>query len=534
MKKIIYSLLGLGCMALTACDMNLEPEGTIVDTEALQSAQDCYQFRNSFYNNLRALSTGGYISYTEMQMDNFIGTQLNGNRLGELNNGSFTSSTGDIESIWGGLYGGIADVNFFLGNVQTLLDDPNNNLQGDIIEVNRYVAEAHFTRAYFYFWLMDHFCPAYTEQNKDQRVGMPIVTVYNPTGDKSVYPERSTLAETYKFIEDELKLAYDGLEEWQGLADPQADAVDSYSNTMKPMSSYLNTWIVKALQARIALLKRDWNTAITLAQDVINNGPYTLTRRMAYADMWTKDTSNELIFRPLSTATELGISSTGSAWISTQRTLADYIPVPYVATEGSQYLYDRVAADKDQDIKAQRDVRYTTFVTTRTLIVDGVNVKAPVFNKYPGNSALVQSSPNLMNMAKPFRLSELYLIVAEAACEANQPVLANKYITDLRNERIQNYVAQDYSGDRLRQEVRKERLRELIGEGFRMSDLRRWQVEWNRADVNYPGYPGAGSITTPSGRAVVYQATDYRYIWPLPATEIQVNPKLNGQQNPGY
>ena len=125
MKKFLYAVaVGLGSLLATSCNMDLEPVGSITDDQALLNATDCFRFRNGFYNRVRSLSTGGYISYTEIQMDNFIGDRANGNRLGDLNNGTIISSNSDIESIWGGLYSGIADCNFFLERAPKILEQP--------------------------------------------------------------------------------------------------------------------------------------------------------------------------------------------------------------------------------------------------------------------------------------------------------------------------------------------------------------------------------------------------------------------------
>mgnify|MGYP003391526541 CR=1 FL=1 len=42
---------------------------------------------------------------------------------------------------------------------------------------------------------------------------------------------------------------------------------------------------------------------------------------------------------------------------------------------------------------------------------------------------------------------------------------------------------------------------------------------------------------TPSvaaGRAMKYDKDDHRFTWPMPKTEMDSNPQLKGQQNPGY
>lgn len=528
MKKILYSVLGLGCLLATSCNMDLEPVGTIPDTEAIRDANDCFSFRNGFYNRLRSLSTGGYISYTEIQMDNFIGLISNGNVLGPINNGIILSGDSDIESIWGGLYSGVADVNFFFEKAEAIINDLADNPESvqDVQDIKRYIAESHFMRAYFYYWLLDHFCPAYTNANKGEKVGLPIVTVYNPTAKKDGYPDRSTLDETYKFIEDELELAYNGLLEWESLENVEVDGETiNHKEAVTPMSPYLCTWTVRALQARLALLKGDNKAAAKYAKDVIDSGVYKLATRVDYKSMWTNDQSKEIIFRPLSTTSELGIASTGGAWISSNDYGASYIPVPYVALQGPTGLYE------------DGDVRYTTFIGSRNLQVEGALVKAPVFIKYPGNPSLntVSGTNSLLNMAKPFRLSEMYLILAEASMEDGDETTANDCLRTLsKNRYASTHVYTDQSGEALRTLVRKERLRELIGEGFRMSDLRRWQQGFNRSDVNYTNYAGAGEVTTVAGRTVVYQDDDYRYTWPIPSAEIQVNPHLAGQQNRGY
>ncbi len=520
-------------MLATSCSMDLEPVGAIIAEDAIESIDDIVAFRNGFYNNVRALSTGGYVYYTEIQMDNFLGTVTNGNRLGSLNNGVILSNDSDIESIWAGLYGAIANVNFFLEHTDDLIKN-GGIAEDEMVYVDRYIAEGKFIRGYYYYWLMDHYCPAYTAATKDTNLGLPIVTKYNPTADKSSYPGRATLEETYTFIENDLTDALNGMLEYEKYvttSGTREEKEELSSQMMCPMAPYICSWTVKAMQARLALLKGDYRTAYNLSVDVINNGNYTLSDRVDYEKMWTNDTSNEIIFRPISTNTELGINSTGSAWIGTSEFQADYMPVPYVALPGS---------NSNVNLYRERDVRYTTFISTRRLLSDGRFVEIPVFVKYPGNPALIQSNENLMNMPKPFRLSELYLIAAESACELNKPVEANNYLQDIRLNRISRYSRpeNDFSGDALRAEIRIERLRELIGEGFRMSDLRRWREGFNRTDINYVGtsasYPNAPEVIVAAGVDVVYTDDDHRYVWPIPSSELQVNPQIASQQNPGY
>ncbi len=508
MKKIFLSLLLAGSL-LTSCDMDLNPAGSINDKEAIETARDCERYRNGIYNNIRALSVGPYIYYTEIQMDQFLGTIMNGNRIGNLSNGVILSSDTDIESIWGGLYGAIGSINYFLPRAQAVLEKEDLTNE-DRININHYLGDAYFARGFFYYWLLDHFCPDYKSENEPY--GLCLVTDYDPTADKATYPGRSKLSETYTFIEKDLDTAYTLLKEFEELG------TDDNATMLTPYAPYVSSYAVRALQARLALLKKDYATAKKYADEVIQAGTWRLQARLTYAGIWKNDQSTEFIFRPISSSAELGISSTGSAWISTNQYAADYLP----------------SADVVNHLYGDKDCRKDAFIGSRDLLNDGTFVSgAPTFVKYPGNTSLDTDDPRLLNMGKPFRLSEQYLIAAEASYELNLAADANQYLYDLRRVRISGYKQEIFAGTELRDQIRLERNRELIGEGFRMSDLRRWGLGFER-NSTYTNIPGIDDILVQAGLNVTYQPNDYRYTWPIPASEMQVNPQLTGQQNPGY
>lgn len=512
MKKILFSMLTLGASVLTSCDMDLAPIGSINDTDAIESVTDVEYFRNGLYSNIRALSTGAYVFYTELQMDEFLGLTINGNYYSAFNNGTVLSSDGDMESIWGGLYGAIGNCNFLIPRAEALLEREDLK-EADRVAIKRYVGEAYFARAYYYAYLLDHFCPVMTSANATAPdLGLPIVTEYAPTADRAKYPGRSSLADTYAFIEGDLQKAYDDI-----LAFETADPDKAETETLAIGAAYVGSPTVKALMARVALWKGDYTNAAALADEVIKTTKCTLTPRNQYGRLWTSDTGSELLFVPFSSATERGISPTGQGWNDVEDTRGKYIPTEYVTT----------------DLYPKGDIRYTIFIGARSYNVEGELYDANSFDKYPGNPDLIQSGqPNqLYNKAKPFRLSEMYLIRAEASCMLRQEPQANSDLTDLRKNRINNYKEVTYTGDELTNEIRLERNRELIGEGFRMSDLRRWKVAWTRSG-KFEYNPDIESIIVRTSNGVHYSADDYRYVWPIPSAEMQVNPQM--RQNPGY
>ncbi len=507
MKKIYLALAFVAGTLLSSCDMELAPIGSLDDENAIESTTDLMKARNGIYEALRSMATGGYVFYSDIQMDQFMGLTINGNQNGIFAHGNIYSNNSSIESVWAGCYSNIADANYLLDHADKVV--ANAATEDDRLECNRYIAETKFARAYYYAYLFDKFCDTYSAAKANEPAkGLPLVTVFNPTGDIAAYPGRSTMAETFALIDQDLADAYAGLKAYE----------DGAKYKVIPMSPYVNSNVVLALQARLALLRQDWSTAIEKANAVINSGVYTLADVDNYIEMWTDDNSDEIIFRPISTSTELGISSTGGAYIDAALDRAYYVPTFSTCYEA----YD------------DEDVRFEAFFEARRLTANGTQYAAFVFNKYPGNVSLYTgSNNNLMNMGKPFRLSETYLILAEAAYEAKDEATASKALNTIRKNRINDYEEVPYSGEVLRQQIREERAKELVGEGFRMSDLRRWGLGFTR-DSSYPINPSLTDIFVTVDTQVEYIAGDHRYVWPIPNTEMENNPQLKGQQNPGY
>ncbi len=508
MKKIYLALTFVAGTLLSSCDMELAPIGSLDDENAIETVSDLMKARNGIYENLRSIATGGYIYYSDIQMDQFMGITINGNQNGIFAHGNIYSNNSGIEGVWGDCYSFIANANYLLEHVDKVLSTPDLS-EDDVLEVNRYVAETKFARAYYYYYLFDKFCDYYTTAKANTpALGVPLTTVFNPTADIATYPGRSTMAETFELIDKDLADAYTGLKAYE----------DGAEFKVIPMTPYVNSNVVVALQARLALLRQDWATAIEKCNALIDSKVYTLANTSKYAAMWTDDNSDEIIFRPISTSTELGIYSTGGAYIDAQVDKAYYVP-----TASTLSMYD-----------TRKDVRYKTFFAARSLTANGVQYQAYCFNKFPGNATLNTGSSNsLLNMGKPFRLSEIYLILAEAALESGDEATANDALNTLRKNRITSFFPKNYSGTELRQEIRSERTKELIGEGFRMSDLRRWGLGFTR-DASYPLNPTLPEIFVTVDTQVEYIPGDHRYVWPIPNTEMENNPQLKGQQNPGY
>ncbi len=504
----------LACVALltASCDMETTEPGVLPDTSAIDNITNAKYFRNFLYSTMRGITTGSAVYGVELQMDQFIGLNSNGNRGGEWSNGIMTSSSSGPQAMYSGCYTRISQANFFIEKVEELING-GSLTEAETAEANRYLAEAHFVRGYCYFFLLDHYCDTYDPAKGDEvGKGLQLVTKYDPTGDTSKYPGRSTMNEAIAQIKNDLTRAYDGLKAYEDAGNLENCVAGA---------PYLSSYAVEALRARLALVTGDYQTAIDKANAVIGNANYQLATGRAYVNMWADANTEELIFAPFVNVDESGtISSICQGW--NYWWAGDPYQTDYIPREETLFAY------------GDNDIRISAFFKKNNCNIEGGTAQAYIFNKWPGVAALSSGTNMYLNAPKPFRLSEQYLILAEAAAESHQDAIANNALKTLRAARIGNYKHTDLTASDLIKKVRAERSLELIGEGFRMSDLRRWKVAWNRQSTYDDLNPAITSSLSAVGLRVSYSADDYRYVWPIPAAEMEINPQLKGQQNPKY
>ena len=509
MKKIYISFMVLATLFTTSCSMNQTPFGVLDDQTAIRNESDLSAFRLNIYGSLRSMTSGSWLYSQDLMGDEFVGLISNGNRNGDVNGLSLNPSNSTVTSFWSSCYGVIMECNKLVEEADKVSEQDGLSDE-EKLAVNRYRAEALFTRAYAYFFLADHFCQSYTQTNPEaEHSGVPMQLVYNPSGNASTYPDRSTLAETFTQIESDLAEAYAGLKAYE------ASGAEDVATVLAPNASYLSSYAVEAMQARVALVKGDWTTALNKAKDVIGSGYYTLTSRADYGKLWSDDEGTEVIFRPYMSNTELG-GSVGGAYISSADNSCDFIPTYATLNK----------------FAVEGDIRFDTFFKDNAgVVVSGSYYELYEFYKFPGNATLrTGSTNNLVNMCKPFRLSEMYLVAAEASARLGQD--GSSYMNTFLSNRIEDYTTASYTSASLLTTALTQRELEFIGEGFRFSDLRRTGSGFSRT-ADYPSAWGLNEVITNSS-SVTLSAGDYRYTWPIPQSEIDSNTKLKGQQNPGY
>ena len=145
--------------------------------------------------------------------------------------------------------------------------------------------------------------------------------------------------------------------------------------------------------------------------------------------------------------------------------------------------------------------------------------------KYSGSTALEgdgKGSSTAVNI-KVIRLSEIYLIAAEAAYHIDKD-LAATYLNQIR-KRSPN-LAPATAATITMEMILDERSKELFTEGQRFFDMLRLNLPITFNDE-------FGGITV-SHRPKTIDRTFQKVILPIPQDEINANPDIEAQQNPGY
>lgn len=509
MKKIIIIALSTLTALLTSCNMDKFPHSSILESEGVVSMSDAEQFRVSIYSPMKSLLGGGRYTYEELRGGMFHATVNFGNNAGDLYRWEIQTTSQEAEALWYGDYSGIASINYTIGAYDKLLASAEDKRFTDeeIATLKDYKAEAHMTRALIYWDLVTKFCKAYDPATAEQDLGLPLVTVYNPTSDVTKYPGRSNLAETYKLITDDLNEAL------------------KVSTAGKTNSNYWTKDAVKAVLARVQLNMKDWQNAAKNAQDVINSNTYTLASSQSDMEgLFSADLSNELIFVVAGSLNDKPTSTGGDIFINDGEKGDGSTPDPrYIPSKTLLDLYDK-----------ENDLRYPIFYQDKEITIQGSGTETlALLWKFSGNP-IYQSTAGKLNYinAGKIRLAEMYLTLAEAAANIGGSGLATAQtaLNTLRAARISDYTDETYTEREIMPAIKAEWSREFIGEGFRMINMKRWN---DNIDFGEPQY-----------LHMVYRNEDFdslnkeiahsRCLWPIPKKEMDVNPQMKGQQNPGY
>lgn len=474
MKRSIYKFLTVGLLAasiLGACSksfLDRKPDDALPQDQALNTEGLLENALNGAYSVLRSVGLYGrdIPVIGDLHGDNTFVESRNSGRYLQWYGYSVSAADGNANGMWTNAYIAIQRTNRIIAADVT-------GERADEIK-----AEARAIRALMYFNLVRTFATSYSENPAAK--GVPLILSYDP----NLLPDtRNTVAEVYTQIIADLTAAY-------------ADGPE-YVN-----SARISKYTIGGLLAKVYLNKGDYANALTAAEDVIDNSDYSLVSPDSYVNYFTNpaprtDAVETMLEIDADVVNNNGFDDLGGIYVN-----------------GYTDIY---ASSQLVNLFEPTDVRTELLVPGTT---KGGAAATLVF-KYSN------ASNNDRDNIKVLRLSEVYLIAAEAAARTGEEGLALDYLNALMAERDPGFTYAS-AGAQLLDDIITERRKELAFEGDRLFDLNRLKLAIDR--VANPGAITAG----PGNSRLDIPYPDNRRIAPIPQAEIQANPNLADDQNPGY
>lgn len=487
MKKFNILLIVFCMFAITSCDsfLDMEPSNSGNAEGAIKTARDAEVFLNGLMSKMSSSSYYGrnFIIYGDAKGGDFaIASQ--GRGLDDLYTFNHSASSGSYSGFWSQMYHCILQINSLLTSIEELEKLENHE------DFSVAKGEALTARALVYFDLVRLYGKPYTMDKT--AYGVPNVVKPLIAADQ---PTRATVAENYTQILTDLATA----------------------TTVMPEESkdgYLNYYANLAIQARVNLFMENYDAALIAAETIIKKGPYELYSNEEWVDSWKHEYGSESIFEIAMYPDESDLG-TGSLGFYLMRSGKKKSAMGWFMA--SDYFLTRLSEDED-------DVRWGIMDYDETY--EKTNVKRyGSCNKY--NLGDKEGSTTAVNI-KVIRLSEIYLIAAEAALKASTPnkQLAADYLNEIR-KRSPN-LAPATVATVTEDMILNEKSKEFFSEGLRFFDMMRLnkRIVFND-DFIQP------SVTI-KHREKEIDRTFYKCILPISKAEMDANPAIATQQNPGY
>lgn len=541
-------------LSLAGCqDIDLLPKDSLSDPLYWKTPKDfALQANNLYHSSLESFGSFGFDTNSDIAF---------GMGFNEVSNGSWIAPENDSE--WNDVYAALRQSN--------LIIEKGASYAGDPTEIERYIAEARFFRAYYYWRLLKKFN------------SVPLIKRVLEIDSEELMAKRNTQAEIEDYILSELEAIYTQL--------------PLQSELIADENGRITQGAALALKARVALFAGTWakyhqhrqdyqqllDQAIVAAERVRTSGQYALyegagddSYRYLFIEAGDDSSEDILSSRYYENIRTHGTAS-GIAWGSSTPTkkLAEMylskstgLPINHPNSGFKGYK-------KIEDEFTDRDPRMTqTFIVPGRIYSNNEQHNltcSPIFTIRPetrtgyklwkfmgekiGGSGQADYDYHL------FRYAEVLLILAEATFEKDGAIsndILNKTINVVRSRKgvemppLTNEFVKANGLD-MQTEIRRERTIELAFEGFRRDDIRRWKTAKDELGqpikgINYTGTeyeevealnPGNLGLVDADGFLIVEDMSNRRfedpkhYYFPLPLSQLLINPNLK-PNNPGW
>ena len=353
--------------------------------------------------------------------------------------------------LWYAYYNWIANANYIIAAEETM--------GGSTSEVNYAIGQAYAIRAYSYFMLSQYFARTLKGHESD-----PCVPLYTePTTPETKGQPRATNAEVYAQIDKDIQ-----------------KAVELLQGTEQVNKSHIGYAVALGLQARIALVENNWETAKTAAKAAIAASGCSILPTSSFKGMNSVDANNVMW---------------GAAII------ADQVGMYASFFSHMDFEADKYGASAPKCINKELYAKMNPTDTRRDWWVSGVTSAGLLQEKFK-----FADVPTWLGDYIFMRVEEMYLTAAEAECRLGDEAAAKADLEALMSKRDPDYTCDktgtalgktsataDETGSLL-EEILIQRRIELWGEDGRMFTLKRLKQGFRRTAEQ--GWPSAALLAT--------------------------------------
>lgn len=407
---------------------------------------------------------------------------------------SYTPQTANNNGQWESLYRVINRANIVIEGLETAV--AGNVISQDV--ANGYRGEMLFLRALCHHELLLYFARPYSDNPSSPGVPYRTFAIDDVAKvDLGIAVGRGTVGEDYNSLLADLDMAEQLL-------------TDGSSNLRARKGAAI------ALKMRVKMHMRDWAGVLEEYNKI--SDLYTLA-----------DSPDGPFVNPAGSESIFSLENSAASNPGVNGALVNMYGNPALGGRGLVKVSPLIWKE---DFWLEDDLRRTLLTST--------NATLGVFtSKYRAFGSFAEPTPIL-------RHAEMVLIAAEAHARQNSLDNAVAELNKVRNRALVDqsnaHTVASLGGTQMGvlQAIFQERRIELLAEGRRWPDIHRLSGEGimngvppkaqSRSVNSLAFYTGASNVTTDHE----YEYSDYRFVWPIPLSEILTNPVLADSQNPGY
>ena len=483
-------------LVLSSCKdfLDVKPTNQAASETCISNADDAKVMLNGLYNALTSSNFYGrnFVIYGDLKSDH-VTVESNGRGYDYMYAYQHSATSGTMSGFWTTGY-----------NIIMLC---NNLIEGcaelNSAEAEEYAAQARTIRAMVHYDLARLYGKCYNDDKT--ALAVPKVEETVPAG---AQPARNTVSEIYDFVLSELDLAAGKL-------------------SKSREDGFFNYYANRAIKLRALMDMEKFADALTLAEEIIKCGLYSLYTPDKWVESWAKQFGEESIIEIGMYVNEGALSTTGDiGCIFIKGGGNDKNPQYMLASVAWLDLMNQDPKDVRWGVMGEDDIRVDA--------LKGDELKKQKMERRHGSYGSCwkyrgglegkgdgKASNSAVNV-KLCRLSEIYLIAAEAAFQSGDKTKAAQYTNEIRKRSIglPQYTKETIT----RNAILDEKSKEFYSEGIRFWDLIR-----TNSTITMDDYTTDVKVTT---RETSFTRSFYKCILPMFKDEMNANPNI--VQNPEY